>query len=633
MRWICSSNFPTCTAEIMKGRLLIPGLAEGVLRMVTFPSAGPSLTNRRRIEDAEAEVEHYRHHTDAMAAELDESARQLERRDLTSEAEILRAHALLVRDESLQRDVERAVRESLLQAEVAVAQAFEAVAMRFEQLEYALLAERATDLRDLAARLQHRLATGTTDRLFEAFDESEDTILATEELLPSLVLKAADRRVRGFVVVRGTPTSHAAILARSFGFPVLLVPDLTMLHDHEGRPTLIDADRGELLIDPAPGEAARRSSYERVTPRRPDHAPLQLWLSIVTPSQLTGVDWKGIEGIGLYRTETLFMEHPDGLPSEEEQVHVYGELFERCTGRPVTVRTLDIGGDKTLPHFSPGPQDNPFLGLRAHRVFHYHPEILITQLRAILRAAHGYDGLRLLFPMIESLDAWHFVQSLLEEAVASLQAEGRPYQSCFEQGVLVETPSAVWAFPGLLKHVDFASIGTNDLVQYLFAVDRTSPNVGHFYRPEHPIVLQVLQRLAEQAQAAAKPLSMCGEMGSEPHLLPLLAGLGIPSVSIALGQRRRVEEQLARLSLSDCRALAAKSLQANTADEVRALLGTGPDEQERPSSSPTMSGTAIDPVCHMAVHSEGNPFATQHGGEYYYFCSRRCLLHFLQHTS
>lgn len=609
----------------MKDQLLSPGLAEGVFRLVTFPLAGSGLPSRR-VEDAEAEVGRYRHHAGAMVAELEKAARGLERQQLAGEAEILRAHTLFLGDESLQQHVEQAIRETQVPAEVAVAQAFEAVALRFEQLESMLLAERATDLRDLAVRLQHRMATGTTALLFDALGEAEEVILATEELLPSLVLEAARHRVRGFVVVRGTSMSHAAILARSFGLPVLQVPDLTVLHDYEGRPVLLDADRGALLVDPAPDEAARRSSVDRGKPRRLDRSVLRLWLSIVTPGQLKDVDWCGIEGVGLYRTEILFMQHPDGLPGEEEQRRVYRQLFGHCDGRPATIRTLDIGGDKTLPHFSPGPQDNPFLGLRAHRVFHYHPEILITQVRAILRAAHGYGGLRLLFPMIESLEAWRFVQALLGEAVASLQADDTPHQARFEQGVLVETPSAVLAFPRLLAHVDFASVGTNDLVQYLFAVDRTNPNVSHYYRPEHPIVLQVLQQLAEQAQAAGKPLSICGEMGSEPHLLPLLAGLGIPSVSVALGQRRRVEKQLARLSLPDCRALAAKSLQADTADAVRALLGALP--VERAAAGLTASGTARDPVCGMAVHTEGNPFFVQRGEERSYFCSRRCLLQF-----
>lgn len=616
----------------MNGDLLTPGLAEGVLRVVTFPTTDPARVSRR-IEEAEAEIAHYRQHADAMATELDDSAVRLEHRNLPDEAEILRAHALLLRDEGLQHRVEQAIHDTLVPAEVAVAQAYEAVARRFEQSTFAVLAERASDLRDLAIRLQRRLVTGTTTLLFDGFGEEEDVILATEELLPSLVLEAAERRVRGFVVVRGTPMSHASILARSFGLPALRVEDLAMLQEYEACHVLLDADAGRLHLGQASGKTVRRRPHARMESPRLDRPVLQLWLNVVAPWQLEDMDWRGIEGVGLYRTEVLFMQHPEALPDEEEQVKVYRQLFEHGADRPVTVRTLDIGGDKTLPHFSPGPEENPFLGLRAHRVFHYHPEILVTQLRAILRAAHDRRGLRLLFPMIESLDAWHFVQALLAEATASLRAEGRPFQSRFEQGVLIETPSAVWAFPSLLKHVDYASVGTNDLVQYLFAVDRTNPNVGSFYRPEHPIVLQVLCQLTEQAQAAGKELSICGEMGSEPDLLPILAGLGIASVSIAIGQRRRVESQLERLSLPACQTLARKCLQAETADEIRALLGKKSGMQKRPATFPAASGVAIDPVCRMAVHSDGNPFSIQRGEERYYFCSRRCQVQFMDRAS
>ncbi len=322
------------------------------------------------------------------------------------------------------------------------------------------------------------------------------------------------------------------------------------------------------------------------------------------------------------------MERTDDFPIEEEEVGLYRHLFALCGDRPVTVRTADLGADKTVPYMSFGPQDNPYLGLRGHRVYHFHPELLITQLRAILRAAAGPHRLRLLYPMLETVDQWQFIQGLVEQAVASLRAENLPFQQQFEQGVLVETPAAVLSFPRLLGLIDFASVGTNDLVQYLFAVERNNANVANLYQPEHPIVLQVLKTLADQAREGGKSLSICGEIAGDPELLSLLVGLGIDNLSVAPKQVSLLRARLRSLQISACRELAHACLEAQTAAEVRTMLGIRPQSAIEATSTLVGQGQAVDPVCKMIVKIDENPYSIVYGERHYYFCSRSCILQF-----
>jgi phosphoenolpyruvate-protein kinase (PTS system EI component) len=242
-----------------------------------------------------------------------------------------------------------------------------------------------------------------------------------------------------------------------------------------------------------------------------------------------------------------------------------------------------------------GPQDNPALGLRAHRLFRFHPDILVTQVRAVLRAAAGEHQLRLMYPMVECVDDLQFVRGLVVQAVESLAQEGVSCQRAFQEGVLVETPSAAWSFSWLLREIDFAGIGTNDLIQYLFAVERNAANVADRYRPEHPVVLQILRQLVQQAAAAGKPLHLCGELAADVGMLPVLVGLGIGHFSVAPGALEDVRAALGRLDRTGCEQLAKQCQAADTVAEVhglrgRAVVGTG--------ATPAIGeGQAVDPIC------------------------------------
>ncbi len=615
--------------ETIAGRRVAPGVAQGTLRFFT-PTAGMSLSATATGEP-QTEIGRFTEHVASLIEDLQETVVRLGEDPGSPGADILRTHILLLEGSSFRTRVEEAIRETRLAAEAAVEHAIEEIVSVFEGSDNPVMVERVPDLRDLAIQLRQRLAGRRPSLLAELPQDPSECILATRELLPSLVLEAHTRGVRGFVVDKGTSLSHGAILAQSFDLPVLRVPRLESLWSLDGARVLVDADRGELLVEPTAADAEPPLVVPDPAPVPGREAPslARVWLNVVDPGQLAGVDWAGVEGVGLYRTEMLFLGERSGMPGEEEQAEVYRSLFGRCAPGRATVRTLDIGGDKALPYFSLGPQDNPALGLRAHRIYRFHPEILLTQVRAILRAAAGFPGLRLLFPMIECIEEWRFVQGLVDQATASLAADGMAFQRRFERGVLVETPSAVWSFRRLLGAADFASVGTNDLVQYLFAVDRSNVNVLRTYGPEHPVVLQILKGLAADAKRAGKPLAICGEAGSDLTLLPLLIGLGITDLSVPVNRVQAVRARLAGLRPRECRRLARECLRAGTVDDVLGLLGRPAGSPRAPGDGEPPGAEWVDPVCRMAVHTEGNPLSAVRDGERFYFCSRECLDAFL----
>lgn len=431
-----------------RGDIISPGVAEGTLHVLTQAALTPRRKETVLPGGEEDEVVRFKRHVDALVEDFQATVARLESASLSAEAEIVRSHILILQDPGLHRRVETSILQAQLAAEAAVEYAIEEIIYLFEASGNALLAERTSDLKDLGLHLQRKLGHEMAPRLSDLPDDSSDIVLATMELFPSFVLAAQTSHVRGFVVEKGTALSHAAILAKSFGVPVLRIPRVDLLNRHEGARVLVDAREGKLLIDPDAAEAARRTTALRTfqnhpIPSRMSSISARLWLSIVDPRQLKEADWTGIEGVGLYRTEMHFMHHRQTWPGEDEQVHLYRRAFASCGTRRVTIRTLDIGADKPLPYLSLGPQENPALGFRAHRIYRFHPEIAITQIRAILRAAAGTHRLRLLFPMIECLEEWHFVQELVHQATASLRADGAAFQEQFEQGVLIETPSAV----------------------------------------------------------------------------------------------------------------------------------------------------------------------------------------------
>lgn len=620
--------------SVIHCHVISPGIAVGPLCYSETLFMCPVDTKETFERKPEEEITRFKEKVASLARDLAETVDCLEPESFSAEAEIIRAHIAMLQDPMFHAQVEHAIGRLRFVAESAVEHVIQDVIRAITESKDEQLAERAADLRDLATQLKAKLSRDHANLLPEVLGSIKDPVVAIPELYPSVVLTARRRGVKAFLVERGTALSHGAILAKAFALPALRLPNLEGVRTSYGANVLVDADKGELLIEPHEMEIESRvqPTIEVSWDRADSPLPARLWVNIVTPAQLEGFDWQGVEGVGLYRTETLFMEGNDGFPSEEEQVEVYTHLFSLCGSRPVTVRTADLGADKPLPYMSFGPQDNPYLGLRGHRIYHFHPELLVTQLRSILRAADGPHHLRLLYPMLETVEQWQFIQRLVEQAVASLHADRLPFQQQYEQGLLVETPAAVLSFPRLLELIDFASIGTNDLVQYIFAVERNNANVADLYQPEHPIVLQVLKSLIDQAHEAGKSLSICGEIAADPEMLPLLVGLGFKHLSVTFREDHILRARLGSLHVSACGETAQACLEARTAAEVRTILGIRRQETLDDISSELPRGQTLDPVCKMIVSIEETPYRLVHQGRRYYFCTRSCLVRFQKET-
>ncbi len=609
-------------ALIIPCEVLGPGIAEGELVILQ-----PSVEQRHpeamhSLGDPDFELQRFHEQVRGLTENLREVVGRLEAESLSAEADIVRAHMMMLADRKFHGRIENLIRHTGLAAHSAVAHVAEEMLQIFGTMKDPTLAERAADIKDLAMQLESRLQHQEPQDLAELLAHTRQPVLAMTELLPSIVLQARRLGVRALLVERGTGFSHGAILARAFGMPALRVAGLEALSASAGTTVLVDGQRGQLLIEPDQQDRHERLdvSIMPAEAKRCHSGGLRMWVSIVDPLQLEGFDWRYIEGVGLYRTETLFMEHREDFPTEEEQIRVYRQAFDLCGERPVTIRTADLGGDKPVSYLSASHEDNPYLGLRAHRVYRFLPELLITQVRAILRAAHGDHNLRIMYPMIESVDQWRFIQRLVGEAVDSLRMEEVPFQQRFEQGVLIETPSILWEYSRLLQEVDFTAVGTNDLVQYMFAVERNNANVADLYQPEHPVVLRVLRTLVRKSRKAGKHISICGEMARNIKLLPLLAGLGLRDLTVGVRSVPTVSEHLCALQASRCHRLARRCLKSESVEQVRAWLGGMPEI----ASQKISKGQATDPVCGMAVRKVGNPYSVMYGGTLYYFCSARC---------
>lgn len=614
------------SVETLRGDPIAPGAAVGLLQVgpqVAWVPPGPA-----EAGEPAHELERFRRAVAALEQDIDGAAQRLEAEAFHAEAQIMRTHLEMLRDPELHRQVLGLIQDCCHRAETAVEQVLETMASFIGHADDPLLAERATDLRDLARRLAAGLSAGHSTPHGIAEGRLKDAILALPELLPSAVLEAREMGATGFVIEQGTTVSHAAILAKSFGLPAVRVGTIESVRRFAGRKVLVRGDEGEILVEPTEPEVTVHRPPLDAGPvaRAAGTVPTRLWISIVDPGQLEALDWAGITGVGLYRSEALFLRYREDFPGEQEQFEAYRRLFRLAGDKPVVFRTLDLGADKQVEHMRFGPQENPCLGLRAHRLFRFHPELLMTQIRAVLRAAHGAHRLSLMYPMIANLEQLRFVRGFVDKAVQSLAGEGVPFQQDFRQGVLVETPSAAWGFARLLEEVDFASIGTNDLVQYLFAVERNAANVADLYQSEHPLVLQVIRALSQQAEAAGKPLSVCGEMAADPALMPVLAGLGVTDVSVAPGASQVLRSVLASSDAARCRELAGQCLSADSAAEVRTLLGRTFGPGTRPQT--LSQGETLDPVCGMVVHVRETPYVLHLDGVTHHFCSRFCLNQF-----
>ncbi|HEY8900507.1 MAG TPA: phosphoenolpyruvate--protein phosphotransferase [Chthoniobacterales bacterium] len=516
----------------------------------------------------------------ATRAELLEMQQKIAEAIGTSDASIFDAHLLVVEDRTLIDEVLKSVESELHNVEFA----FNLVADRYcktlNEIDDPYLRERVVDIEDVTRRvLRHLLGKSTSG--IHAHDEPH--IIIGHNLTPSDTALLNRALVLGFATEAGSKTSHTAIMARSLDIPAIVgLHDITD-HITSGDPLLIDGYRGILIVHPSPQTIQEYDAYERekdlveerlelirdTTSTTADGINITLSANIESPAEMDDVIEHGAEGVGLYRTEFLFLNREEP-PSEDEQYENYRIVAERSAPHSVIIRTLDIGGDKEASGLDLPEEENPFLGCRAIRLCLERPEIFKPQLRAILRAAvHGH--VRLMYPMISGLGEFRQANAILEECKAELRAEGTAFREDVEVGLMIEVPSAALSADLLAREAKFFSIGTNDLIQYAIAVDRVNDRIAHLYKPTHPAILRLIRMVVEAARANNIWTGVCGEMAGDIVLTPLLLGLGIDELSTSATLVPRVKKAVQSLSLTDCQALAEQALRSSTSSDILQL--------------------------------------------------------------
>jgi phosphotransferase system enzyme I (PtsI) len=496
------------------------------------------------------------------------------------EGSIFEAHLLVLEDRTLLDEVVRVIREEKVNAEHAFHTVAERYAATLATIEDEYLRERATDMRDVTTRVLNNLL-GLEEEA-DLRHLKEPCIIISHDLTPSKTAQLDKRYVLGFATDVGSKTSHTAIMARSLRIPAVVGLKDVSDHVESGQYALLDGLNGVLIVNPSDqalfeyGQLDLRQATLQQRLRdlltEPavtlDGCRVLLNANIEQAADAEQVKANGAEGVGLFRTEYLFLNR-EHLPGEEQQYQAYREAAAALKPLPVVIRTLDLGGDKFLAHMQMPTELNPFLGWRAIRISLQERDIFRAQLRAILRAS-AEGNLKLMYPMISGLDELNQANALLEEYKAELRQEKIPFDEHLEVGAMIETPSAAIVADSLAKRVKFFSIGTNDLIQYSLAVDRMNEKIAHLYEPTHPAIVRLIKSTVDAAHKHDLRVSVCGEMAGDPVLAPLLIGLGVDELSAAPSLVPSLKFLIRRLKLSEARELAAFALECESASEILA---------------------------------------------------------------
>ncbi|MDF2039490.1 phosphoenolpyruvate--protein phosphotransferase [Cytobacillus oceanisediminis] len=552
--------------------------SSGIAIAKAYRLVEPDLSfDRKTVENAEQEVERFQSALAESKGEL-EVIRDNAHKELGADkAAIFDAHLLVLSDPELISPIEDKIKTDKVNAESALKETADMFITMFEQMDNEYMKERAADIRDVTKRvLSHLLGVQIANPSMIA----EEVIIIAEDLTPSDTAQLNRQFVKGFTTDIGGRTSHSAIMARSMEIPAVVGTKESTKQIKNGDLVIVDGLKGLVHINPTPEAVAEyKEEHRKFEDQKAEWAKLvneksvtadghhvELAANIGTPKDLKGVVENGGEGIGLYRTEFLYMGR-DQLPTEEEQFESYKAVLEGMSGKPVVVRTLDIGGDKELPYLNLPKEMNPFLGFRAIRLCLEEQEMFRTQLRALLRAS-TYGNLKIMFPMIATLDEFRQGKAILEEEKQKLVSEGSEVADNIEIGIMVEIPSTAVMAGQFAKEVDFFSVGTNDLIQYTMAADRMNERVSYLYQPYNPAILRLVKMVIDAAHKEGKWAGMCGEMAGDETAIPLLLGLGLDEFSMSATSILKARSQISHLNKKDMEALAEKALHMNTAEEV-----------------------------------------------------------------
>ena len=537
------------------------------------------------VDEVEAEVARFREAVAAAVEGMRDNQQRASRQMGAEYAGIFEAHQLIASDPSLLDPVEAIIRLEHVNAEWALDQVAANFVERFEALPEAHLAERKLDVLDVATQILKALHGFDVGELAAL---EQPVILVASDLAPSTTVQLPLDKVLGFVLEMGGPTAHTTIIARSLGIPVVVgAHGVCQLAQH-AQQVALDAFEGRIVFDPNPAEISEFESRQREHRQHQaqlqqmramptvtrDGQPLELLANIDLLDEVaTAVDCN-VAGVGLYRSEFLYMKLSPNLPSEDDHLAVYRDLVERMDGRPVTIRTFDLGGRKLAREVIGTTETNPVLGLRGIRLCFSQPEFFRTQLRALLRTAGEYPvgRVRIMFPMISGIEEFRVARLLVRRLQTELREEGTDVPDGIPLGAMVEVPSSAVMAQDLAREADFLSIGTNDLIQYSLAVDRSNERVAHLYRPTSPAVLRMIAGVRAAGDAEGVPVTICGEMGADPLMVPLLVGLGLRRLSMNPQAVPVVRALIRQLSYRESVHMARQALGMVTARDVEEFL-------------------------------------------------------------
>ena len=538
-------------------------------------------TQKISEDQVEAEVARFYAGREAAVEQLN-SIHQRALKSLGEEkAAIFEGHLMILEDEELEEEIIDYLRSNKVNASVAASKIIDQQVEMLSEIDDEYLKERAGDIRDIGNRLIKNILGM---HIVDLGDITEESILVAYDLTPSETAQLNLEKVLGFITDIGGRTSHTSIMARSLELPAIVGTNDVTARVNTGDYLILDAVNNRVYVNPTQAEIDELKTLEaKLAEEKAELAKLkdlpavtldghkvEVVANIGTIRDCEGAHRNGAEGVGLYRTEFLFMDR-DQLPSEEEQFIAYKEVVEAMEGRLVVLRTMDIGGDKELPYLNLPKEMNPFLGWRAVRIALDRREILHAQLRAVLRAS-AFGKLAVMFPMIISVEEIRELKSVLETLKAELRAEGKAFDENIQVGVMVETPSAAVNAKFLAKEVDFFSIGTNDLTQYTLAVDRGNELISHLYNPMSPSVLGLIKQVIDASHAEGKWTGMCGELAGDERATLLLLGMGLDEFSMSAISVPRIKKLIRHVNYQEVKALADEVLQKPTAAEIEQLI-------------------------------------------------------------
>lgn len=536
----------------------------------------------KRVEETGAEIERLQNAIEKFVADTNVMAEKMDITVGKKDADILRGHIQMLQDPMIEEQISALVISEKITAEMAVEQVLEQTAEMFSQIPDELLQQRATDFRDIKTRML-KILLGIED--VDISQVPAGTVIVARDLTPSMTAGINPENIEGILTEVGGRTSHSAILARAMEVPAVLSIENICSIAKNGDKVVLDGTSGEAILNPDDetvekfkkmysdyqNEKALLKEYAGKPSQTKDGVKVELVCNIGKPADANkAVECDG-EGIGLFRTEFLFMDR-GSMPTEEEQFEAYKEVAEKMKGKPVIIRTLDIGGDKDVPYLGLEHEDNPFLGFRAIRYCLQRKDIYEIQLKALLRAS-AFGKIKIMVPLVTGVDELRQVKAMIKDIMAELDKEGVAYNKNIEVGVMMETPAACMMADVLAKEAAFFSIGTNDLTGYTMAVDRGNAKVAYLYSTYNPAVLRAIKRIIECGKKEGIMVGMCGEAAADSKLIPLLLAFGLDEFSVSATSVLKTRKTISDCTMDECKALADKVMACVTEEEVLEILG------------------------------------------------------------